>query len=98
MFVVPIKDIDAIDTNSDSRFYYNNKKHTPKHPFLSFIKSSIKHAIVFGNSDDIHVFNIICGKKVYVVTTSSILNKNKIKKINEMADYICDRYKDIDYI
>lgn len=80
------------------RTVYDNKKHTPKHPFLSFIKSSIKHAIVFGNEDDIHVFNIICGKKVYVVTTSHILNKRKLKEINKIADYICDRYKNIDYI
>lgn len=97
MFAVKIKDIDAIDTHNDSRYYYKKKCNKSKGNILSFIKSSIKTDIMFGNNDRA-VFNIICGKSVYCIATSSYLNKYKIKKINEIADYICDKYKDIDYI
>jgi len=95
MFIISIKDIDAIDTYHDSRFFY--KKKSNKSGFLSFIKASIKTDIM-DRDNDMLVFNIICGKKVYCVTTASSLNKLKIKKINEMADYICDKYNHIDYI
>lgn len=97
LFVVHIKDIDAIDTHHDSRYFYKKKSEKTKHVFLSFIKACIKTDFIYGDND-LHVFNIICDKKVYCVTTASNLNKRKIKQINEMADYICDRYKHIDYI
>lgn len=97
MFVIPIKNIDAIDTHNDSRYFYKKKGKKSKNGFLSFIKASIKTDIMYGDNDRA-VFNVICGKKVYCITTSSRLNKAKMKKINEMADYICDRYKNIDYI
>lgn len=101
LFVVHIKDIKAIDTHDDDRYYhkyyYNKKNKSKNNRIFSFIKASAITDLVYGDND-ICVFNIICDKKVYVVTTSHILNKKKIKQINEMADYICDRYKDIDYI
>lgn len=97
LFIVPIKKIDAIDTHGDSRFYYRKKGKEPKNNFLSFITSSIKDDLAFGDNNR-SVFNIICDKKVYYITTASTLNKKKMKQIDEMADYICDRYKDIDYI
>lgn len=97
LFVVPIDSINAIDTHKDSRYFYKKKGSKNKHQFLSFLKSSIKDDIMFGDSE-IYVFNIICDKKIYSITTAHILNKRKIKQIDEIADYICDRYKDIDYI
>ena len=97
LFVVPIKDIDAIDTNGDSRYYYRNKKVKKKASILFFIKASIKTEMMYGNSE-IYVLNIISNKKVYSITTSYILNKRKLKQMDEVADYICNKYKDIDYI
>lgn len=97
LFVVPIKDINAIDTHWDSRYFYKKKNSKSKKSFLSFIIAAIKTNIVFGDSDRV-VFNIICDKNIYCVTTAHRSNKYKKRKINEMADYICDRYKDIDYI
>ena len=64
---------------------------------MSFIFASIKDDLAFGDNDRA-VFNIICDKKVYCIATSNTLNKTKMKEIDEMADYICDKYKDIDYI
>lgn len=52
---------------------------------------------MYGNNN-LLVFNIISGKNVYCVTTSSIINKMKNKDIIQMVDYICDKYKNIDYI
>ena len=95
LFAVPIKEIDAIDTFKDSRYYY--RKDGKKRKFASFITASIKDDLVFGDNNR-YVFNIICGKKIYCVTTSHSLNKNKTHQIKEMADYICDKYKDIDYV
>ena len=97
LFVVPIKDIDAIDTSKDSRYYYRNKKVKKKASILFFIKASIKTEMMYGNSE-IYVLNIISNKKVYSITTSYILNKRKLKQMDEVADYICNKYKDIDYI
>ena len=97
MFVIPIDSINAIDTHTDSRYFYKNKKSKNKRKFLSFLKSSIQDDIMFGDSE-IHVFNIICDKKIYSITTSHIFNKRKLKKIDEIADYICEKYKDIDWI
>lgn len=97
LFVIPIDSINAIDTHTDSRYFYKNKKSKNKRKFLSFLKSSIQDDIMFGDSE-IHVFNIICDKKIYSITTSHIFNKRKLKKIDEIADYICEKYKDIDWI
>lgn len=97
LFVIPIDSINAIDTHTDSRYFYKNKKSKNKRKFLSFLKSSIQDDIMFGDSE-IHVFNIICDKKIYFITTSHIFNKRKLKKIDEIADYICEKYKDIDWI
>ena len=97
LFVVPIKNINAIDTHSDSRYYYRKRGNEPKHKFLSFITASIKDDLVH-KDNDCAVFNIICDKKVYCITTSCYMNKKKIKQINEMADYICEKNNDIDYI
>lgn len=95
LFSVPIKQIDAIDINNDSRYFYKNKN--TKRSFLSFISGSIKDDIV-NKDNDRKVFNIIANKKVYCVTTSSNLNKRKRKEIKEMANYICNKYSHIDYI
>ena len=97
LFVIPIKEIDAIDTHHDSRFHYRKRGKESKHKILSFIFASIKDDLVFGDNDRA-VFNIICDKKVYCIATSNTLNKTKMKEIDEMADYICEKYKDIDYI
>lgn len=97
LFVVPIDSINAIDTHYDDRYFYKKKGSKNKHKFLSFLKSSIKDDIMFGDSD-IHVFNIICDKKIYSITTSHIFNKRKLKKIDEIADYICENHQNIDYI
>lgn len=97
LFVVPIKDIDAIDTSKDSRYYYRNKKDKRKPSILSFIKSSIKTDIMYGNNE-VYVLNIISNKKIYSITTAYVLNKRKLKQIDEIANYICNKYKDIDYI
>lgn len=97
LFVIPIKDIDAIDTQSDNRYYYRNRKNKSKNSFFHFVKASIKTDIMYGDNS-LYVFNIICGKKVYCIATASTLNERKIKKIDEVADYICDRYENIDYI
>lgn len=97
LFVVPIKSIDTIDTGHDSRYFYKKRGKESKHKFLSFIISSIKENIYFNNNNSC-VFNIICDKNIYCITTASVLNKRKVKKINEAADYICEKYKNIDYI
>ena len=97
LFVIHIKEIDAIDTHRDSRYFYKKRGEKSKNKLLSFVVSSVKDKMVFGDND-LLVLNIICGKKVYCITTSSSLNKKKIKKMNEIADYICDKYKNIDYI
>lgn len=98
LFVIPIDSIKAIDTHKDSRYFYKNKKKKNKHKFLSFFKSSIQDDIMFGDDNEIHVFNIICNKKIYSITNSHILNKRKLKKIDEIANYICENYKNIDWI
>ncbi len=98
LFVIPIDSINAIDTHKDSRYFYKNKKSKNKHKFLSFLKSSIKDDIMFGDDNEIHVFNIICEKKIYSITTSHIFNKRKLMKINEIANYICEKHKNIDWI
>lgn len=98
LFVVPISSINAIDTHNDSRYFYQKRGIKNKHKFLSFLKSSIKYDILFSDNREIHVFNIICDEKVYSVTTSHVFNKSKLKKIDEIADYMCEKYKDIDYI
>ena len=64
---------------------------------MSFVTASIKDDLVHKDNERA-VFNIICDKKVYCITTSSYMNKKKIKQINEIADYICEKHKDIDYI
>lgn len=89
-FAVKIKDIDAIDTYDDSRYTYRKKG-------AKFIIGLIKADIMHSN-DGILVFNIICGNKVYCITTCSVLNKIKSKDIEQMADYICNKHKNIDYI
>lgn len=89
-FAVKIEDIDAIDTNDDSRYTYRKKG-------AKFIIGLIKADIMHSN-DGILVFNIICGNKVYCITTCSVLNKIKSKDIEQMADYICNKHKNIDYI
>lgn len=98
LFVIPIDSIKAIDTHKDSRYFYKNKKRKNKHKFLSFLKSSIQDDIMFGDDNEIHVFNVICNKKVYSITTSHIFNKTKLKKIDEIANYICEKYKNIDWV
>jgi len=95
IFVIPIKNIEAIDVDYDSR--YLHKKKGSKSSLFSFIKGSIKTDIIY-RDNDIMVFNIICNKKVYCITTASKLNKRKNKEIKEMADYICNKHKNIDYI
>ena len=95
LFFVPIKQIDAIDINKDSRYFYKNKKE--KGSLFSFISGAIKDDIV-NKDNDRKVFNIIANKKVYCITTSSNLNKRKIKEIKEMANYICGKHSHIDYI
>lgn len=95
IFVVEIKDINAIDTYYDSRCLYIKKG--SKKSLFSFITGSIKTNIMYGDNDRL-VFNIISGKKVYCIATSSPLNKIKNKDIKQMADYICNKYKNIDYI
>ena len=97
LFVVPIKEIDAIDTNADSRFHYKKRGKKSKHKILSFITASINDDLTF-KKDSLAVCNIICDKKVYCITTSSYMNKSKMKEIDEIADYICNKYKNIDYI
>jgi hypothetical protein len=97
LFVIPIKEIDAIDTHSDDRFFYKKRGKKTKHKFLSFLSASVKNNLVYGDNDRA-VFNIICGKKVFYVASSSYFNKIKIKEIDEIADYICNKYKDIDYL
>lgn len=89
-FAVKIKDIDAIDTYDDSRYTYRKKG-------AKFIIGLIKADIMHSN-DGILVFNIICGNKVYCITTCSVLNEIKSKDIEQMADYICNKHKNIDYI
>ena len=95
LFVVPISSIDAIDTCKDSRYYYDKKG---KHGILWFLKASIKDDFMYGNNSNISVFNLICDKKVYSIATSSAFNKRKLKKIEEAAGYICDKYENIDWI
>lgn len=89
-FAVKIEDIDAIDTYNDSRYTYRKKG-------AKFIIGLIKADIMHRN-DGILVFNIICGNKVYCITNCSVLNKIKSKDIEQMADYICNKHKNIDYI
>ena len=97
LLVIPIKEIDAIDIHHDSRYHYKKKGKESKQKILGFIFASIKDDIVFGNNDRF-VFNIICDKKIYCITTSSTLNRIKTKEIKEMADYICSKHENIDYI
>lgn len=97
LFAIPVKEIGAIDTYSDSRFFYVKKGKKIKHQFLSFINASIKTNLLY-KDDHLNVFNIICDKKVYCITTSTSFNRKKMKQINEMADYICNKYPDIDYL
>lgn len=89
-FAVKIKDIDAIDTHNDSRYTYRKKG-------TKFIIGSIK-ADIMNRNDGILVFNIICDNKVYCITNCNVLNKIKSKDIEQMADYICNKHKNIDYI
>ncbi len=88
-FAVKIKDIDAIDTYYDSRYTYRKKG---VKSIMGLIKADIMHR------NDTLVFNIICGNRVYCITTCSELNKIKSKDIEQMADYICNKHKSIDYI
>ena len=97
LFAIPIKKIDAIDTHHDSRHHYKKRGKEEKHKFLSFTFGALKDDLAFGDNNR-YVFNIICGKKVYNLMSSSPMNKGKTKAIDEMADYICSKYKDIDYI
>lgn len=89
-FAVKIKDIDAIDTYNDSRYTYRKKG-------VKFITGLIKTDIMHRNDGYIS-FNIICDNKVYCITNCSVLNKIKSKDIEQMADYICNKHKNIDYI
>ena len=59
LFVIPIDSINAIDTHTDSRYFYKNKKSKNKRKFLSFLKSSIQDDILFVDCE-IHVFIICC--------------------------------------
>ena len=94
-FVVELNNIDAIDIHHDSRYLYRKKG--SKWSLFSFIKGAIKTDIMYGDNDRL-VFNIICGKKIYCITTSSILNRKKSKEIKQMGGYICNKHKSIDYI
>lgn len=95
IFVVEVKDIDAVDTHGDHRYLYKKKVKGEK-VILYFFKSIIDR-IVIGGKDRL-VFNIICNKDVYRITSTTSANKTKVKEIDKMADYICDKNEDIDCI
>lgn len=97
LFVVPIDSINAIDTWKDSRYFYKKKGNESKHKFLSFLKSLIQDEIMFGDNSEFRVFNIICEKKIYSITTAHISNNRKLNKIDEIANYICEKYENIDW-
>lgn len=94
---VPIKDIDAINTHGDIGHHYRNKKQKQDTSISTFIADEVLNKIS-GRDNDIYVFNIICGKKVYNLARTTFLRSKKTKDLDEIADYICNKYKDIDYI
>ncbi len=97
LFVVPIDSINAIDTCKDSKYFYKKKGNESKHKFLSFLKSLILDEIMLGDNSEFRVFNIICEKKIYSITTAHISNNRKLNKIDEIANYICEKYENIDW-
>lgn len=105
LFAIPIKDIQAIDTYKDSRYYHKyywtkrgEKKKKWYKSFIDYIKASILTKIILYEDGEIHILNIICDKKVYNITTAHRNNKNKLKQIDAIAEYICNKNNNIDWI
>lgn len=105
LFAIPIKDIQAIDTYKDSRYYhkyYRTKRGEKKKKwyksFIDYIRASILTKLRLYEDGEIHILNIICDKKVYNITTAHRYNKNKLKQMDEIAEYICNKNDNIDWI
>ena len=89
LYVIPIKDISAIDIN-----YNNQDKY--KHKFLNiflFINSSSKKRIL-----DDYVLTIICGKKFYNIKTISRKDSKRKEELNEIIEYLKQKYSNIDFV
>lgn len=104
-FVVPIKDIQAIDTYKDSRYFYKyyyakrgERKNKWYKSFVGYIKAKILTKLRLSEDGEIHILNIVCEKKVYNIATAHRNNKKKLAEIEEIAEYICNKNDNIDWI